>query len=107
MIIRDPLPFDKWPNSTFEEIDQVTTTPEMPIVNGRNKVVVRDLWQPPQEEWTPPPYWKELLYVEQTKFERTCKTWFVKIMFVFGTLYVLALISIFLWKLLMVVIALR
>lgn len=109
MIIRNPLPFDSWPNSTFEEIQKIDTIPEMPAINNRNKAVVRDLLQypPPYQEWTPPPYWRDLLEVQETKFERACKAWFVKMLFVFAILYIIALISIFLWKLLMVVIALR
>ena len=62
---------------------------------------------PKQQDWTPPRYWRELLQVEETKFERLCKTWFVKSLFVLGTLYLLAVVSIFLYKLLMLVIELK
>ena len=58
---------------------------------------------PKQQEWTPPPYWRELLHVQETKFERRCKEWFVKALLVLGSLGFLALVSIYLFKLLMMV----
>ena len=62
---------------------------------------------PKQQEWTPPRYWKELLQVQETKFERICKSWFVKIVTVLAILYILALITVFLGKLFMMVVALK
>ena len=56
-----------------------------------------------QQEWMPPPYWRELLHTEETKFGRKCREWFVKALLVLGTLGSLALISIYLFKLLVMV----
>jgi len=89
MLLRDPQPYPDFTRK-FDEPTQI----EIPAI-------------PRQQEWTPPRYWRELLQVEETKFERAYKTWFVKVLFVLGTLYLLAVVSIFLYKLLMLVIALK
>lgn len=111
MILKSPLPFE-WHTSTFEEIQKVDTAPEMPAVNmnTRNKVVLReDDWQPQPspQEWTPPPYWKNLLHMDESRFEQECKKWFFRTLTIAMILYVLTIASIFLGKLLMIVIELK
>ena len=107
MIIKNPLPFDAWPNSHFEDLQNVDTSPELPSINKRNKVFLQDLQPLPQEAWTPPPYWKNLLYMEESKFEQECKKWFFRTITIAMLLYVLAIASIFLFKLLILVINLK
>ena len=113
MIIKNPQPFpEQWPTShlAIEEIYNTDTSPDMQAIPKeeakREKAVLQE-WTPPQHEWTPPAYFQSSSQVEETRFERICKTWFVKIMFVLLILYVLALISIFLCKLFMLVVALK
>lgn len=104
MILKNPLPFNPWPNATFEEIQKIDTAPEMPAVNNRNKVVLRDMWQPPPpQEWTPPPYWRNLLHMDESKFEQECKKWFARAMVVIILVSIFLLSSMFLFKLIMLV----
>lgn len=62
---------------------------------------------PKQQEWMPPPYWKDLLMVKEARFEAACKKWFTRFIVVSMILYVTIITSIFLWKLLLMVIALK
>ena len=97
MLLREPQPYPD-----FSRKFDAPTEIEIPAIPKQQA------WMPPQQqEWTPPRYWKELLQVQETKFERLCKSWFVKIVTVLAILYILALISVFLSKLFMMVVALK
>lgn len=102
MILKSPLPFE-WHTSTFEEIQKIDTAPEMPAINTRNKVVLREDWQPqpPPEEWAPPPYWKSLLHMDESRFEQECKKWFARAMVVVILVSIFILSCIFLLHLIM------
>jgi len=122
-MIRDPRPYpskaslDPWPTHFVitddtlqpQDIHKIDTTPNIPAIpkmqqeqNYNNKAMLQE-WAP-QEIWTPPPYWRELLVVQETKWERICKAWFIKLFFMMLILYVIVIISIFLYKLLILVI---
>lgn len=99
MILRNPLP-DPDLIRRFNEVDTLREIPAIPAL-----VPKRPLPQP--DDWTPPPYWKNLLHMEESKFEQSCKKWFFRVITIAMILYVLAIASIFLGKLLVLVINLK
>lgn len=99
MILRNPLP-DPDLIRRFNEVDTLREIPAIPAL-----VPKRSLPQP--DSWTPPPYWKNLLHMEESKFEQSCKKWFFRVITIAMILYVLAIASIFLGKLLVLVINLK
>lgn len=99
MILRNPLP-DPDLIRRFNEVDTLREIPAIPAL-----VPKRSLPQP--DDWTPPPYWKNLLHMEESKFEQACKKWFFRVITIAMLLYVLAIASIFLGKLLVLVINLK
>ena len=102
MLLRNPEPYPEFTRK-FDEPTEI----EIPAI-PKQTMPKQQAWMPPQQQdWTPPRYWKELLQVQETKFERLCKSWFVKIVTVLAILYILALISVFLGKLFMMVVALK
>jgi hypothetical protein len=98
MLLRNPQP-----DPEFSRKFDTPTEIEIPAIPKQQA------WMPPQQQqdWTPPRYWKELLQVQESKFERICKSWFVKVVTVLAIFYVIALISVFLGKLFMMVVALK
>lgn len=97
MILRNPLP-DPELTRRFNDVE----TLETPALIPRQP---RPQLSP--DPWTPPPYWKNLLYMEESKFEQICKKWFLRVIVVAASLYLLALVSIFLWKVLMMVVSIK
>lgn len=112
MIIKNPQPYpsknESWPTHIAAGgIHNTDTAPDIHAIPKREKAVLQE-WMPPRpEEWTPPPYWRSLLHLEETKLERVSKRWFSRVLVAAMILYVLIITSIFLWKLLMIVIALK
>lgn len=99
MILRNPLP-DPDLIRRFNEVDTLREIPAIPALVPKRSI-------PQPDDWTPPPYWKNLLHMEESKLEQACKKWFTRVILVATILYVLTLVSIFLWKLLLMVIALK
>ena len=110
MIIKKPQPFpEPWPTHVVtEEIHNADTSPEMQSIPKeevkRGKAVLQE-WMPPQHAWTPPAYLHPLSEAD-TKIEQI-KRWFGRILIASMIIYVLLITSIVLWKLLMIVIALK
>lgn len=97
MLLRNPLPDPEF-TRRFDE----PTQPQIPAMPKMELQVL-----PQRQEWTPPPYWRNLLQLEETKLERACKRWFSRLILIAAIFYILALVSVFLWKLLLMVIALK
>lgn len=116
MILKDPhhLPRknenvdESWPTSSFflgsKEIYEVNTSPNVPAVETKERAIVKTVHTDPQPEvWIPP----VRMHATESEFEHWVKKWFVKMIFAALILYVFVIISIFLFKLLIVVIAAR
>jgi hypothetical protein len=106
MIIKKPQPFpEPWPTHivTEEEIYNTDTSPDIHAIPKEEAKQEKSVLQ----QWMPPAYWHPVLPQEDTKLEQVCKRWFSRLLIAAMILYVLLLTSIFLWKLLMIVIALK